>query len=99
MMKEVDTFFKKCKEDVKDFYSINTQLQGPQGCVSFVFSDNVQTFLHTLQSLLKDFPHLKDEISTEAISTERGQMNLCIPFLGDVHLLLMLTNLVKSYQS
>ena len=64
MMKEVDTFFKKCKEDVKDFYSINTQLQEPQGCVSSVFSDYVQTLLHVLQSLLKDFPHLKDKIRT-----------------------------------
>ena len=76
MLKEVDTFFKNYKEDVKDFYSINTQLQGPQGCVSSVFSDNIQTLLHTLQSLLpllKDFPHLKDKISTQAISTKPNE--------------------------
>ena len=98
MMKEVDTFFKKCKQDVKEFYSVSTQLQGPQGCVSSVFSDNVQTLLHTLQSLLKDYPYLKEKISTQAIQVQ-SQMNLCIPFLEDVHFLLMLMNLGKSYQS
>ena len=71
MMKEVDTFFKKCKQDVKEFYSINTQ--GPQGCVSSVFSDNVQTLLYTLQSLLKDYPNLKDKINTQAISTKPNE--------------------------
>ena len=73
MMKEVDTFFKKCKQDVKEFYSVSTQLQGPQGCVSSVFSDNVQTLLHTLQSLLKDYPYLKEKISTQAISTKPNE--------------------------
>ena len=43
-----------------------------------MFSDNVQTLLvqtllHTLQSLLKDFPHLKDKISTQAISTKPNE--------------------------
>ena len=66
MMKEVDTFFKKCKQDVKEFYSINTQLQGPQGCVSSVFSDNVQTLLYTLQSLLKDYEEMHQKVISKA---------------------------------
>ncbi len=73
MMEEVDTFFKKCKEYIKESYHINTQLQGPQGCVSAVFSGNVDNLLHTLKSLLKDYPSLKDKISTRAISTKQNE--------------------------
>ena len=60
-------------KSVSEFYSINTQLQGPQRCVSSVFSDNVQTLLYTLQSLLKDYPNLKDKINTQAISTKPNE--------------------------
>ena len=36
LMKSVEAFDKKCKNDIKESYKLNIQLQGPQGCVSKV---------------------------------------------------------------
>ncbi|CAC5382876.1 unnamed protein product [Mytilus coruscus] len=68
-LKNVDDFFSKASQNVEASYKLTTVVQGPQGCVSRMFQDNIKTLLGCLQSLMEDYPVIVPEIKHEVIST------------------------------
>ena len=73
LMKSVCAFDKKCKTDIKEEFKLNINLQGPQGCVSSVYSSNVSKHVSILEALRDDYPDQKAEIRTSAIGTKPNE--------------------------
>ena len=73
VMTKVNQFYEKARCDIKTTYSLSSKPQGPQGFVSAVFQDNIQSLLEVLQSLRDDYPGLVDSISTKSISTKPNE--------------------------
>ena len=72
-MKSVCAFDKKCKTDIKEEFKLNINLQGPQGCVSSVYSSNVSKHVSILEALRDDYPDQKAEIRTSAIGSKPNE--------------------------
>ena len=72
-MESVQKFDDKCKQDIREEFNLHTQLQGPQGCVSSVYSSNVAKHVKILQALRDTYPEIKSEIKTSAIGTKPNE--------------------------
>ena len=62
-----------CKQGIREEFNLHTQLQGPQGCVSSVYSSNVAKHVKILQALRDTYPEIKSEIKTSAIGTKPNE--------------------------
>lgn len=69
-MKKIKQYFIKTKEDVKQIYKLQMKPQGPQGCVSTVFTDNVTTAVFVLETLITEYPETVHKMRTKSIQTK-----------------------------
>ena len=69
-MTKVKAYFDKTKVDVKQRYGLKMKPQGPQGCVSTVFTDNLSTAIFVLETLISEYPESVKKMRTKSISTK-----------------------------
>ena len=51
-------------------YGLKMKPQGPQGCVSTVFTDNLSTAIFVLETLISEYPESVKKMRTKSISTK-----------------------------
>ena len=74
-MKEVQRFHIKTKSDARilNGFEPNRNMQGPESCVSTVFSSCLDMIVESISSLLSDFPDISSAISPEILSTKPNE--------------------------
>ena len=68
-------FHTKTKSDARilNGFQPNRNMQGPESCVSTVFSSCVDMMVESISSLLSDFPDIASDISPEMLSTKPNE--------------------------
>ena len=74
-MREVRSYHLKLKDEARELHGFNNDrsMQGPEGCVSSIFSSCLEMLFNCLESILRDFPQVADSFSPVVLSTKPNE--------------------------